>query len=233
VLHPVSFRDKTGYNVHRLLQAVARNTVLSKLGQEHLADAGEIMMPESELLSYYWQYPRIIANTKNLIEQCRVDIDLGGNKNKALFGRSAADDHRQLRSLALEGFRRRYSDYNPYAMQRLLRELDVIAERQFEAYFLIAHDLVCYARHRNFAHVGRGSGANSMVAYCLEITEVDPIELDLYFERFLNPYRSSPPDFDIDFSWKDRDEVTAYLLKRYGSEHAVLLATFNTFRGAP
>lgn len=231
VLHPVTFRDKTGYNVHRLLQAVARNTVLSKLGQEHLADPGEIMLPEAELLAYYWQYPRIIANTKSLIEQCRIDIDLGNNKNKALFGQSVAEDHRQLRSMALEGFRRRYSDYNPYAMQRLLRELDVIAERQFEAYFLIAHDLVCYARHRNFAHVGRGSGANSMVAYCLEITEVDPIELDLYFERFLNPYRSSPPDFDIDFSWKDRDEVTAYLLKRYGTEHAVLLATFNTFQG--
>jgi len=79
--------------------------------------------------------------------------------------------------------------------------------------------------------VGRGSGANSVVAYCLRITDVDPIELDLYFERFLNPKRSSPPDFDIDYSWKERDEVIDYIFKRYGNRHTALLGTISTFRG--
>jgi len=79
--------------------------------------------------------------------------------------------------------------------------------------------------------VGRGSGANSIVAYCLGLTDVDPIELDLYFERFLNPKRTSPPDFDIDYSWKDRDDVLDYVLKRYRSSHATLLASYNTFKG--
>jgi DNA-directed DNA polymerase III PolC len=84
---------------------------------------------------------------------------------------------------------------------------------------------------RGFYHVGRGSGANSVVAYCLKITNVDPIELNLYFERFLNPKRSSPPDFDIDYSWKERDEVIDYIFKRYGYRHTALLGTMSTFRG--
>ena len=84
--------------------------------------------------------------------------------------------------------------------------------------------------HRDFFFVGRGSGANSIVAYCLQITDVDPIELDLYFERFLNPSRSSPPDFDLDFSWKDRDEIIDYVFKRYGREHVCLLGSYTTFQ---
>jgi len=85
--------------------------------------------------------------------------------------------------------------------------------------------------NKGFYHVGRGSGANSIVAYCLKITNVDPIDLNLYFERFINPKRSSPPDFDIDYSWKERDEVINYIFHKYGSEHTALLGTINTFRG--
>jgi DNA-directed DNA polymerase III PolC len=84
---------------------------------------------------------------------------------------------------------------------------------------------------RGFYHVGRGSGANSIIAYCLKITNVDPIDLNLYFERFINPKRSSPPDFDIDYSWKERDEVIDYIFKRYGHSHTALLGTMSTFRG--
>lgn len=230
ILQPVSYADKIGFNTHRLLRAIDHNVLLSKLAPTAVSQQDEVMMPEAELLRHYWQYPHIISNTRRMLETCHFEMSFGDSKNKQVVGSSAAEDHHHLRSLALEGFTRRYRQYNAYAMQRLLRELDVIAERQFEAYFLIALDVVQFARHKNFAHVGRGSGANSMVAYCLGITEVDPIELDLYFERFLNPYRSSPPDFDIDFSWKERDEVTAYMLHKYGAEHAALLATHTTFQ---
>ena len=88
--------------------------------------------------------------------------------------------------------------------------------------------LIRYAKSRGYYHVGRGSGANSLVAFCLQITDVDPIQLDLYFERFINPKRTSPPDFDIDFSWDERDDVTDYIFKRYGREYTALLATYNT-----
>ena len=230
ILHPVTFTGKTGFNVHRLLRAIDHNTLLSKLQPEFQADPVEVMLSEAELLKHFWRYPTIISNTKMILENCSVSLKLGIPKNKEIFSESFKKDHFLLRSKALVGFGRRYDQYNSYAMSRLMRELEVIAERNFEAYFLVALDIIEFAWSKGFAHVGRGSGANSMVAYCLGITDVDPVELDLYFERFLNPYRSSPPDFDIDFSWKDRDEVTAYVIDKY-RDHAALLATYTTFQG--
>lgn len=112
------------------------------------------------------------------------------------------------------------------------KELKTIAELDFAAYFLITWDIVRYAESAGYHHIGRGSGANSIVAYCLFITDVEPLELDLYFERFINPQRTSPPDFDIDFSWDGRDDVTDYIFKRYGREHTALLATYSTFQHA-
>jgi DNA polymerase-3 subunit alpha len=230
IWHPITFTNQTGYNVHRLLRAIDSNTLLSKLPAELQAPTSERMMPETDLLKHYWQFPTLISNTKMIIETCHVDLHLGVTKNKKTFTGTQEKDHYILRNKALSGFRRRYTEYDSYAMSRLLKELEVIAERKFESYFLISLDIVDFAKSKGFAHVGRGSGANSMVAYCLGITDVDPIELDLYFERFLNPYRSSPPDFDIDFSWKDRDTVTEYVINKY-QEHAALLATYTTFQG--
>ncbi|MDE3214124.1 MAG: DNA polymerase III subunit alpha, partial [Bacteroidota bacterium] len=116
------------------------------------------------------------------------------------------------------------------ALMRLDKELEIINNLGFNAYFLINNDIVHYAGTRGFYHVGRGSGANSIVAYCLGITDVDPIELNLYFERFLNPERTSPPDFDIDFSHTDRDEVIDYIFKRFGKDHVALCGSFSTFK---
>jgi DNA polymerase-3 subunit alpha len=108
--------------------------------------------------------------------------------------------------------------------------LQIINELGFNSYFLINYDIIRYAQSRGFYYVGRGSGANSIVAYCLRITDVDPIELNLYFERFLNPHRTSPPDFDIDFSWTDRDEVIDFIFKRYGKSRVALLGSYPTFQ---
>ena len=107
----------------------------------------------------------------------------------------------------------------------------MIKKQDFCPYFLITHDIVRYARAAGYQHVGRGSGANSILAYNIDISDVDPLELDLYFERFINPYRVSPPDFDIDFSWDERDDVIDYVFKRYGREYTALLATYSTFQG--
>lgn len=106
----------------------------------------------------------------------------------------------------------------------------MISELGFAAYFLLNWDIVRYAQHKNYAYVGRGSGANSIVAYCLRITDVDPVELDLYFERFINPFRANPPDFDIDFSWTDRDDVTDYIFRRHGKENVALLGAYSTYQ---
>ena len=130
----------------------------------------------------------------------------------------------------MDGLHSRYGKKNKLARGRLAKELKIIDELGFNSYFLINWDIIRYAQSRDFYYVGRGSGANSIVAYCLRITDVDPIELNLYFERFLNPHRTSPPDFDIDFSWQDRDEVIDYVFKRYGKRHVALLGAYSTFQ---
>ena len=110
-----------------------------------------------------------------------------------------------------EGLPYRYPDGGDAVLANLEKELELIKTMGFVSYFLINWDIVSYAREQKFFYVGRGSGANSVVAYLLRITDVDPMELDLYFERFINLYRANPPDFDIDFSWKDREEMTQYI----------------------
>jgi len=151
--------------------------------------------------------------------------------NEKIYSASRYDDKQLLGKLAWDGMIYRYGKQNNEAKKRVKHELEIIDRLGFSAYFLITWDIVRYSMARGFYHVGRGSGANSVVAYCLKITNVDPIDLNLYFERFINPKRSSPPDFDIDYSWKERDEVIDYIFKRYGHNHTALLGTMSTFRG--
>ena len=233
IWHPVTFRDKTTYHIHRLLRAIDQNTILSKLTADQQALPSEVMIPAQQLKRQFSRFPQLVNNTEWLLSQCSIDFDFETDKNKSVVTSSTKEDLQKLEALALEGFAGRFS-HKPYqktALQRLRRELEIIAQRKFAAYFLISHDIVSFARRQQFEHVGRGSGANSLVAYCLHLTNVDPIELDLYFERFLNPERSSPPDFDIDFSWRDRDAVTQYIFDQYGYQHTALLGTHNTFKG--
>jgi DNA polymerase-3 subunit alpha len=153
-----------------------------------------------------------------------------GSKNRKTFTGSAKDDKALLEKLALEGMEYRYGRSNREALKRVQKELAVIDELHFSAYFLITWDIIRYSMARGYYHIGRGSGANSIVSYCMRITDVDPIELDLYFERFLNRQRSSPPDFDIDYSWDEREDVQDYIFKRYGSNNTALLGTMSTFK---
>ncbi|MEL6535885.1 MAG: DNA polymerase III subunit alpha [Bacteroidota bacterium] len=229
-LAPVTFHDKRGFNAHRLLRSMGRNTLLSKLAKEDQAGEHEKMLPEEQLRELYRDYPRLVDQAQALIDQCSFEMELYTNKNKQVFSESMDEDRRLLRQWAWEGYRRRYGFGNAYVEERLWKELDTIERLGFCAYFLVALDVVRFSSSKGFAHVGRGSGANSLVAYCLGITEVDPIELDLYFERFLNPYRTSPPDFDLDFSWQERDAVTQYMFDRWGQDHTVLICTYSTFQ---
>jgi DNA-directed DNA polymerase III PolC len=182
------------------------------------------------LLEAFQQYPGIVTNTLQVMESCHISMDFKTDKTKKTFSATPEDDRILLEKLAQDGVQYRFGKKNKEAQQRVKKELKIINDLGFNAYFLIAWDVIRYAQSRGFYYVGRGSGANSIVAYCLQITDVNPIELDLYFERFLNPYRTSPPDFDIDFSWKDRDEVIDYIFKRYGKEQVALLGMYDTFQ---
>ncbi|MGK7397844.1 MAG: DNA polymerase III subunit alpha [Candidatus Cyclobacteriaceae bacterium M3_2C_046] len=234
ILQPVTLLDRSQHGLHRVLRAVDNNLIISRLPSELQAFPNEHFVQTDVLLKCYQHFPRIRENTERLLSACSFEHDFANQRErknrKYVFG-SRYEDKVKLEQLAWEGMKRRYGPDNQEAKQRLRKELKIIDDLNFNAYFLITFDIVQYARRRNFFYVGRGSGANSITSYCLRITDVDPIELDLYFERFLNIYRSSPPDFDMDFSWKDRDEVLRYIFDKYGHEHTVLLANFNTFKG--
>jgi DNA-directed DNA polymerase III PolC len=227
---PVTFKNKIYYNVHRLLRAVHHNCLLSKLPTQAQAQEQEQFVAQHSLLQAFKLHPYIITNTYKLIDACHIHMQFGTDKNKKALTATSTDDKVLLAKLAHDGLILRYGAHNRLARERMERELEVIDRLGFNAYFLITWDVIRYAQSRGFFYVGRGSGANSIVAYCLQITDVDPIELNLFFERFLNPHRTSPPDFDIDFSWRDRDEVIDYICKRYGKKQVALLGMYSTFQ---
>ena len=130
----------------------------------------------------------------------------------------------------MDGLLYRYPVPSPEVMERIEKELDVITQLNFASYFLINWNIIQYARHKSYYYVGRGSGSNSIVAYLLRITDVDPIELDLYFERFINLHRNNAPDFDIDFSWTDRDDITRYIFDTFGYQRTALLGAYATYQ---
>lgn len=230
VLHPVTYQDKTHYDVHRILRAIAQNTLLSKLRPEDIAGKEEFLYSEAEMVASFARFPFVISKTVQVMQSCSIEMTFGEDKNKKSYTVSVEDDAYLLRKLALEGCTIRYGASNKIALERVEKELKMIADLGFNAYFLIVWDMLRYANEQGFYHVGRGSGANSVIAYCLRITDVDPIKLDLYFERFLNPNRASPPDFDIDFSWKDRDAIFEYMFARYGRQYVSLLGMYSTFQ---
>ncbi|MCX6249951.1 MAG: DNA polymerase III subunit alpha [Bacteroidetes bacterium] len=231
IFAPVTFTNDKEYNLHRNLRAIDHNILLSRLEPQHMALPDERMTGVKELKEIFRDYPGLIRNTEKLIAGCSIDFDFTETKNKKTFTGQHSDDKRLLEKLAYDGLEYRYGKTNREAEKRIRHELGVIDKMGFSSYFLIAWDIIRYSMSRGFYHVGRGSGANSIVAYCLKITDVDPIELDLYFERFINPKRTSPPDFDIDYSWKERDEVLDYIFKRYGTKYTALLGAMSTFKG--
>lgn len=230
-LHPITHSGGESFELHRNLIAIDNNCLLSQVKQNQMAHFSERMPNVEQMQQLFEQAPFLLDATNELMEQCSIDFDFKTVKNKQCFTKSEDEDKHLLRQLAYSGMLSRYGRYDPVAKERIDKELRIISQMKFSAYFLITWDIIQYSMSKGYYHVGRGSGANSIVAYCLQITDVDPIDLDLYFERFINPKRSSPPDFDIDYSWLDRDDVQSYIFNKYDKEHTALLGTISTFKG--
>ncbi len=230
MLHPVTIATRFDYNLHIALRAMDHNTIIDKLQSFQHCELTHHLPTIDMLLKKYEAFPVIAANTLRLLESCSFNYDFKAPKNKKHYTTSKYEDKLLLTSLAMEGMERRYGKDNAEARARVEKELDIIENLGFAAYFLITWDIVRYSLSKGFFHVGRGSGANSVVAYCIGISDVDPIELDLYFERFLNPHRLSPPDFDIDWSHDIRDHILDYIFDRFGKDHTAFVGNINTFR---
>ncbi len=229
-MHAATFSSKRDFNAHRLLRAIDNNTLLSKLDPHEQGLPDDVLYNPAAVENALDEYRELFTRSRQLLESCSIDFGFKGEVHKNLlhYGAGAEEDEELLQKLCREGLHYRYPNAGPEVLQRLEKELHLIREKQFVSYFLINWDIVNYARSKNYYYVGRGSGANSIVAYLLRITDVDPLELDLYFERFINLFRQSPPDFDIDFSWKEREDITRYIFEKF--RNATLLGAFNTFQ---
>ncbi|GAB2612818.1 DNA polymerase III subunit alpha [Belliella aquatica] len=233
LLQPATFSSKIEFNAHRLLRAIDGNTLLSKLDVEEQGNVCDMLYSYADMVRRCENHSYLLYNAQKLLEQCQFSFYFQAVKNKRDILGSDWEDYDYLRRETFKGALSRYKDLNPTINSRIEKELELIQQKGFVSYFLINYDIIKFAYSKNFYHVGRGSGANSIVAYCLYITDVDPIELDLYFERFINLYRENPPDFDLDFSWTDRDEVTQYIFDKYNKgtqEHVALLGSYSTFQ---
>lgn len=231
LLEPMIFNTKKAFNIHRILRAIHHNVLLSKLSVSEQASDKARLLDKVKFEEVCAPYLGFWTHTQQLFERCAVTFDFGSSakpQNPVSYTSSKYEDEQLLRQLCAEGIPYRYATLNDDIVERIEKEIDLIAQKDYLSYFLIAWDFTAYARSKMFFYVGRGSGANSIVAYLLRITDVDPLALDLYFERFINLYRKNPPDFDLDFSWKDRDEVVRYIFEKY--PHSAWLCTYNTFQ---
>ncbi len=188
-----------------------------------------------EMEALFSGYPDAVENTQRIADRCQLEFTFGKYHLPEFKLPPGYDSPTYLRKLCNEGFVRCYGDRKPEYRQQLEYELDMIEKMGFTDYFLIVSDFVNYARKAGIpVGPGRGSAAGSMVAYCLHITDIDPMQYQLYFERFLNPERVSMPDIDMDFGDTRRGEVVDYVRRKYGDDHVAQIVTFGTMaaRGA-
>ena len=223
----VHYLTRDDYNHHAALLCVQTKSTMEQPKLRFDTNEFYLKSPE-EMAKDFAPWPEAVPTTLEIAERCHTEIEL----DKLLLPRFPTPDEEEpesmLRRLAFEGLRRRYGDPPPAeAVERLEYELGVISEMGFESYFLIVWDFVAYAKSNGIAvGPGRGSAAGSIVAYSLDITDLDPLANELLFERFLNPARKSMPDIDIDFSVRGRERVIRYVQEKYGRESVAQIITF-------
>jgi DNA polymerase-3 subunit alpha/error-prone DNA polymerase len=212
--------------VHRLLRAIDRNTSLSRLAADDVAPADAWLAPPAEYERRFAICPEAVQATHGIAERLAFTGPQFGIVMPPLQNQNGGDPARRLRRAAYAGARRRYGqELSEGVVDRLEHELRSIADMGFAAYFLIVRDIVKHSPRT----CGRGSGAASLVAYCLGITNVCPLKHNLYFERFLNPGRTDPPDIDVDFAWDERDDVLDSVLDRHRG-HAAMVSNHVLFQ---
>lgn len=184
-----------------------------------------------EMEELFREIPDSLSRTVEIMDKCNFKIDFGGMKIPKYPVPEDISSQEYLENLALRGLEKRYPDVTDDLKKQLEYELDLVKKMKFVNYFLIVWDYVSFASRNNImVGPGRGSAAGSLLAYTLEITDVDPVKYGLHFERFLNPERVSMPDIDIDFDDLHRDSVKEYVVNKYGKEHVASIITFNKFK---
>ena len=225
---PVYFVEPGDAPIQRTLAAIRLNTTVEALKAKDAADAW--FRSPRQMRTLYSDWPETLSNTEWVADRCDLELEFG----TPLFPECELPEgdtaFSHLWKLAFEGVRARYRPLTPAVIRRLQHELEIIGDLGFAPYFLVVADIVRHAREHDIPIVGRGSAANSLVSHALGITRVDPFKYDLYFERFLNPYRTDCPDIDLDICYRRRDDVIDYVYDRYGADRVAMIATLNTFQ---
>ena len=195
-------------------------------------EGGQFYLKSEEQMKELFAYaPEAIENTHKIADRCNVEIEFGITKLPAYDCPDGFDAWSYLNHLCDEGMKKRYPDDDGSLRKRLDYELSVIKKMGYVDYFLIVWDYINFAKQHDIpVGPGRGSAAGSIVSYCLEITDIDPIRYQLLFERFLNPERVSMPDIDVDFGFERRQEVIDYVVEKYGKDRVVQIITFGTLQ---
>ena len=225
----VHYTEKSESSVQRLLSCIGHNKKLSENDPKALSTNEYYLKSAEEMRQFFTEEE--LSRTARIAELCQFEFEFGVTKLPLFIKENVTDNAAYLRKMCEKGAQKRYGEITPRIRERLDYELDVIDRMGFADYFLIVWDFVRFAKTSDIpVGPGRGSGAASLCAYCLGITDIDPLKYDLLFERFLNPERVSMPDFDIDFCNERRGEVIEYVKRRYGSDHVAQIIAFDTLK---
>lgn len=222
--------NKDDAKMQNVLVCIGTNHVVGEENDMAFETDEFYVKSEDEMRSIFSAFPEAIENTQKIADRCNMTFEFGNTKLPAFNAPDGRDNVEYFESMCKEGLYRRYGE-NPSAehWERLNYELGIIECMGYVNYYLIVHDFIDYAKRTGIpVGPGRGSGAGSICAYCIGITDIDPIKYHLLFERFLNPERVSMPDFDVDFCYERRQEVIDYVNRKYGSDHVAQIITFGT-----
>ena len=233
--HPVQFLDPDDFKAHEARVCISQGYVLADQRRPRLFTPEQHFKRQEEMAQLFADIPPALENSVEIARRCNLEIQLGKSRLPAFPTPAGVSIDGFLRQQACEGLEARLQklglkdEDGPRYRERLEFEIRTIVQMGFAGYFLIVADFINWAK-RNGVPVGpgRGSGAGSLVAYSLGITDLDPLKYDLLFERFLNPERVSMPDFDIDFCQDGRDRVIEYVRNKYGEDSVSQIATFGT-----
>lgn len=224
----VHYINREDASAHDLLLCIGTNSSIYDDKRMKMAGDFFYMKSPQEMAELYKDIPQAVENTEHIAEMCNLELEFGRLHLPEIELSEGKNPDQFLADLCHQGLRQSYPQLTPEIEKRLNYELEVIKQTQFANYFLVVWDIISFTKKHNILFGVRGSAAASIVLHCLGITEVDPIEHKLVFERFLNLERQEMPDIDLDFEDDRRDEVISYISQRYGSDHVAQIITFGT-----
>ena len=230
VTHPVYYLTPEQADLQRTLSAIRLNQPRDEIGPNALAPQGAYFVRAKDMQARYRHFPSGLEATLQIAKRCAFDFPLGKTHMPEVPLPPGMTAAQTLRAKAEEGARRIYGRMTPTIQARLDHELNIITGMGYEPIFLIVEEILAFARQNGVPFSSRGSAASSLVAHCLDITGPDPLQLDLYFERFLNPARATPPDIDTDLCSRRRDSVIQHVFDLYGIQRVAMVATVNRYR---